>query len=268
MLLSTRTRIATKMAFRDQLRRPLVLILLVVVPAYVVIRSVAETQPSPRRIQLPGDIWVTTTMKAIHGPEMAKIAIAFVAALVGVFVMQSALAGDRRLVIAGYRPGQAVMARMLVVLAATMVAVAVAVLVVGWKVTIISWPPVITAFILIGLIYASIGGLLGALLDKLAATYIILFLAMTDLGVVQTPMFRAQPSRWGPLLPGYGPTRVLFDGAYSQNFHARAELAISLGWVIALGGLVYWVLRRSIAPHTATSDIPPGGIVDSGGSDD
>ena len=250
-MLSARTRIATRMAFRDQLRRPLVLILLVVVPAYVVMRSVAETQPSPRRILIPGDIWVTTTMKAIHGPEMAKIAIAFVAALVGVFVMQSALQADRRLVAAGYRPGEAVLARMLVVLSATGVAVTVAALVTGWKVTVVSWPPVIAAYILIGLIYAAIGALLGALLDKLAATYLILFLAMTDLGVVQTPMFHAKPTTWAPLLPGYGPTRVMFDGAYSGSFHAGTELIIALGWVTALGVIVYLVLRRAVAPHTA-----------------
>ena len=249
-MLSARTRTATSMAFRDQLRRPLVWILMMVVPAYVVIRSVAQTRPSPRRIQLPGDIWVTTTMRAIHGPEMAKISIAFVAALVGLFVMQSALQADRRLVAAGYRPGEAVIARLLVVLAATSTAVLVATLVTGWKVTIVSWPPVVAAYILIGLIYAPIGALLGALLDKLAATYLILFLAMTDLGVVQTPMFHAQPSQWAPLLPGYGPTRVMFDGAYSQSFHAGSQLLIALGWVVGLGILVYLVLGRALAAHT------------------
>ena len=261
-MLSARARIATTMAFRDQLRRPLVWILVVVIPAYVVIRSVSETQPSPRRIQVPGDIWVTTTMKALHGPEMAKIAIAFVAALVGVFVMQSALLGDRRLVVAGYRPGEAVVARMLVVLAATVTAVAVATVVTGWKVTIVSWPPVIAAYILTGIIYASIGALVGAMLDKLAATYLILFLAMTDLGVVQTPMFHATPSRWAPLLPGYGPTRVMFDGAYSAEFHAGRELLIAIGWAVGLAILVYLILRRSLGTRLPDpSPIPPSGII-------
>ena len=104
-----RAQLATAMAFRDQRRRPLVLILLVVVPAYVVTRSIAMTEATPRRIGLPGDIAVTTTMKDLHGAVMAGTAIAFVAALVGVFVMQSALQGDRRLVLAGYRPGETVL---------------------------------------------------------------------------------------------------------------------------------------------------------------
>lgn len=246
MKISARTRMATAMAVRDQLRRPFVLILLVVVPAYVVIRSVAITEATPRRIELPGGTWVMTTMKAIHGPEMAKISIAFVAALVGVFVMQSALQGDRRLVVAGYRAGEAVLARMVVVLAATGVAVAVAALVTGLAVSIASWPPVIAAFVLIGAIYAAIGALVGALLDKLAATYLILFLTLTDLGVVQTPMFHASPSRWAPLLPGYGPTRVMFDGAYSTTFHAAPELAIAIAWAAGLALGVYLVLRRTL----------------------
>jgi hypothetical protein len=42
------------MAFRDQRRRPLVLILLIVVPAYVITRSVAETLSTPQLIGLPG----------------------------------------------------------------------------------------------------------------------------------------------------------------------------------------------------------------------
>ena len=245
-MLTVRTRMATAMAFRDQLRRPLVLILMIVVPAYVVIRSVAQTQPTPRRIELPNGEWVVTTMKAIHGPEMAKISVAFVAALVGVFVMQSALQGDRRLVVAGFRAGEAMLARMAVVLAVTGIAVTVAAVVTGLKVTIVSWPPVIAALILTGLIYAGIGALVGALLDKLAATYLILFLALTDLGVVQTPMFHASPSRWAPLLPGYGPTRMMFDGAYSAQFHAGSELVIAVIWVVSATLAVYVVLRHAL----------------------
>ena len=52
-----RTRIATTMAFRDQRRRPLVLILIVVIPAYVITKSIAQTLATPRRIGLPGGVW-------------------------------------------------------------------------------------------------------------------------------------------------------------------------------------------------------------------
>ena len=245
-MLSPRTRTATAMALRDQLRRPLVPILLVVVPAFIVIWSVAITQAAPRRLELSGGVWVTTTMKALHGPEMAKFSVAVVAALVGVFVMQSALVGDRRLVAAGFRPRETVLARLLVLAAATGVVVTVAALASAISFDPASWLPVIAALVLIGLIYASVGALAGALLDKLAATYLILFLVLVDLSVMQTPMFHASPARFAELLPGYGPTRVMLEGSYSHSFNAGGELGLAITWVVALMAAVYVVLRHAL----------------------
>jgi hypothetical protein len=241
-----RTRVATAMAFRDQLRRPLVLILIVVIPAYVITRSIAETLATPRTIGLPDGVSVTTTMKELHGAGMGGFAIAFVVALVGVFVMQSALQGDRRLVVAGFRPGETVLTRLLVLLAATALVVAVSAVVTGLNFTPASWVPLIAAMVLLGLIYGAIGALAGAVLDKLAATYLMLFLVMTDVGIVQSPMFREVPSSGAELLPGYGPSRLMYDGAFSSSFHATAELLLSLAWTAALAVAVAIVLRRAV----------------------
>jgi len=242
-----RARVATVMAFRDQRRRPLVLILLVVMPVYVVIRSIAMTEATPRRIGLPGDQFVMTNMKDLHGAVMAGTAIAFVAALVGVFIMQSALQGDRRLVVAGYRPGETVFARMVVLAAATALVVGVSALATALYFTPASWPRLIAALVLIGLIYAAIGALSGAVLGKLAATYLMLFLVMTDLGIVQNPMFGdGTPAAWAALLPSYGPSRVMVDAAFSPGFHTTADLLVGLAWGTALALGVYVVLRRSL----------------------
>lgn len=241
-----RTRVATTMAFRDELRRPLVLILIVVIPAYVITKSIAQTLATPRRIGLPDGIFVTTTMKDLHGAGMGGIVVAFVAALLGVFVMQSALDGDRRLVVAGFRPGETVLARLLVLIAGTALVVVVAALVTALNFSAANWVPLIGSLMLLGLIYAAFGALAGALLDKLAATYLMLFLVMTDLGVVQTPMFHVTPGRLAVLFPGYGPSRVMYDGAFSGTFHASAELLLSLGWAAVLAVAVATVLRRAV----------------------
>ena len=241
-----RTRTATAMAFRDQLRRPLVLILIVVIPGYVITKSIAQTLATPRRIGLPDGVFVTTSMKDLHGAGMGGIVVAFVAALVGVFVMQSALEGDRRLVVAGFRPGETVLARMLVLIAATGLVVGVSAVVTALNFSAASWVPLIAALMLLGLIYAAIGALAGALLDKLAATYLMLFLVMTDIGVVQAPMFHVIPGRLAVLFPGYGPSRVMYDGAFSSTFHASAELLLSLGWTAGLAVAVAIVLRRAV----------------------
>jgi hypothetical protein len=98
----------------------------------------------------------------------------------------------------------------------------------------------------IGLIYGAIGALIGAVLDKLAATYLMLFLVMTDVGVVQSPMFRDAPASWAVVFPGYGPSRVMYDGAFSRSFHAGGELALALGWLAVLGIAVILVLRHAV----------------------
>ena len=241
---------AAAMGFRDQRRRPLLLILLVVVPAYAVTRSIAITLPTPREIGLPDGAQITTTMKAIHGASMAGMTIAFVASLCGVFVMQSALAGDRRLVIAGFRPGETVLARLLVLGAATSLLVAVAMTVTAVSFEPRAWLPFAGAAALIGLIYAGIGALAGAVLDRIAATYLMLFLALVDLGIVQNPMFGdGEPGQWAFLLPGYGPSRVMVDGAFGDSFGAGPELVVSLAWLAA----TLIAVRRSMSPSYASS---------------
>ncbi len=170
-----RMRMATTMAVRDQRRRPLVLILVVAIPAYVITRSIAQTQATARQISLPGHLEITTTMKDLHGAVMAGTIIAFVAALLGVFVMQSALQGDRRLVVAGFRPGETVVARLIVLAGATAMVVGVSATTTALFFTPASWLRLLVALVLIGLLYGGIGALAGAALDKLAATYLMLF---------------------------------------------------------------------------------------------
>lgn len=247
--MNRRTLTATVMAFRDQLRRPLVLILLVLLPAYVVFRSIAITEPTPRPVTLPGGDVIASTMRDVHGAVMAGNVIAFVAGLVGVFVMQSAQQGDRRLVIAGFKPGEAIGARLIIMGAATGLVVAVSAVVTGLSFSVASWPPFVAGLVLIGLMYAAIGALAGAVLDRLAATYLILFLAMTDLGIVQNPMF-GTPHGGAALLPGYSPSRVMVDGAFSGSFHASGDLLLSLGWIGLLGAAVFIVLRRAVGQRS------------------
>lgn len=250
--MAARVGAAMAMGFREQRRRPLLLILLVVFPAYVITRSIAITQATPHRIGLPGGLQIITTMKDLHGAVMAGTAIAFAAGLCGVFVMQSALQGDRRLVVAGFPPGEAVLARLTVLAADTVLVVAVSLVVTALFFAPASWLPFAAASVLLGLIYGSLGALLGAVLDKLAATYLMLFLVMTDLGIVQNPMFGdGTPGKWAVLLPGYGPVRLMVDGAYSSHFHAGAELALSFAWVALLGVAVYRLLRRAMGARSS-----------------
>ena len=198
-------------------------------------------------------------MKALHGPEMAKFSVALVSALVGTFVMRAALQGDRRLVAAGLPAREAIAARLAVLAAAIAIVVPVAALATAADVAPASWPRVVVALLFAGWIYGAIGALAGALLDRLSATYAILFLLLTDLSVVQTPMFHPRPAHVAWLLPGYGPTRLMLDGGYSTTFHASVALALALAWAAGLTIAVAAVLRRTLAGLYRS--IPQAGIL-------
>ena len=187
--MSARLRTATRLGFREQARRPLLLVLLVILPFFFITRSIAATDPDPRVIGVPGGAQVTTTMRDLHGASMAAITIAFLAALCGAFIMHSATAADRRLVVAGFRPVEAILPRFAVLAAATVVIVAVALLVTSLSFSPASWAGFVVGNLLVGLTYASIGALAGAALGQLGATYLVLFMAMLGMGILQNPMF-------------------------------------------------------------------------------
>lgn len=244
---------ATQLELREMLRRPLLLILLVGVPFFFITRSIAQTVPQPRVVPLPGGGEVLSNMQDIHGATMAAITIAFLAGLSGLFIMQSARDADRRLVVAGFSPVEAVVPRLLMIGVMTAIVVVVSVLVTALSFTPQQWLPFIGANVLIGLTYGSIGALAGVLFGQLGGTYFMLFLPMIDLGIAQTPMFGdGKPDGWATLLPGYGAGRVLVDASFAPVFHASGELLVAVGWALAALTVVIVVLTRSIGRPAST----------------
>lgn len=242
-----RVLVATGLGFREQLRRPLVIVLLVGLPFLFITRAIVRTVESPRELIVPGGDVIATTMRDVHGANMAAITVAFLAALFGLFVIQSARQADRRLVVAGFTPAEAIAPRLTVLAAATVLVVGVSMAVTAINFDARAWGWFTVGNLLVGLIYGGIGALAGAVLGRLSATYVMLFAAMLDIGIAQNPMFGSgEPDAWATLLPGYGPGRIVVDAAFSPGFHAWGALAISLGWIAGLTVLVGIVLRRAI----------------------
>ena len=247
--MSSRARAAARLMLREQARRPLLFVLLVGLPFFFITRAIGKTEPTPRRIGLPGGVDVLTDMKGLHGASMVMITIAFLAGLCGAFIMQSARASDRRLVVAGFSPGEAIVPRLVVLGLATLLAVVVSLVVTGLSFTPQSWLWFALGNVLIGLLYASLGALAGALLGQLGATYLILFVAMLGTGILQNPMFGdGSPSAAAALLPDYGAARVVIDGAFGAGFAGWGALAIALVWAAVAVTAVLLVLRRSLQP--------------------
>ncbi len=228
--------------------------LLVGLPFFFITRAIAATQAVPRRIVLPGDIAFQTTMKDVHGAIMAAITVAYLAGLCGVFVMQSAREADRRLVVAGFGIGETVAARFAVLLAGTLLVLAVSLAVTAISFTPRSWAAFAGGNLIVGVNFAALGALAGVTFGGLGATYVMFFLPMIDIGVLQTPMFGdGNPGGLAALFPGYGPARVVIDGAFSSSLHASGELALAVGWTAVLALAVALALRRSLGVRSSKS---------------
>ncbi len=78
--------------------------------------------------------------------------------------------------------------------------------------------------------------------------FVAFLISFLDLGIAQSPMLRAEPPAWGRLLPGYGGSRMLLDGALTSGFDQIASLLIGLGWLAGLTVAVAVVFRRATRP--------------------
>ena len=155
--------------------------------------------------------------RRMHAATMVPIASAFLAGLTGLFVDTGSAAGDRHLVLAGFRSREVLAGRLGVIGAATVLAVAVAVTVSGAWYLPRQWAVFAGANLLIALTYAMIGVLVGPLVG-LGGLYLTLLFAFIDVGLGQSVMFPSGPPAWGAFLPARGASRVMIDGAFTGNF--------------------------------------------------
>ena len=105
-------------------RNPVLLVLLLIVPAVFVLLSKATTPARPLVVAVAENGATSNQpfwFPEIHAGAMAPIGIGALAALVGMFVVVDAAGGDRRLRLAGYRISVVLAARLGVVGAAAVV---------------------------------------------------------------------------------------------------------------------------------------------------
>lgn len=248
--MASRALTATRMGIRDQLRRPLLLILLGVIPIIFISWGARVTAETPRQITVPGGNEIMTDMRTLMTVIDVPVAIAFLAGLFGVFVVNSALESDRRLVVAGFSPGETITPRLVVLGAAVLIVTVISLIVMALEFTPKQWLPFVAGNVLVGVEYAAIGALAGALIGRLGAVYLLFFLPNIDVGIAQDPLFfTGAPPGWAVALPGYGPTRLIVDASFSPTWHTAGELAISLAWTAVLAAAVIFLLRRAVAPR-------------------
>ena len=242
---------AIRAGWRDWRRNPTIWALLIVVPAVYVYLSDAIT---PHRmtplVLVEGGRRVTQTwdIADIHAGTMAPIAVASLAALVGLFVAVDTRAGDQRLTLAGLRSPVLLTARLVTVGLAAVLATAVSLAVVAAVFDARQWGVYLAGNLLLAATYGLIGVLLAPIFGRVAGVFIAFLLPFLDLGLTQSPMLHGEPSTWAQALPGYGGTRVLIDGALTDTFDETRALAIAVAWLVVLTIAAVVLFRRAARP--------------------
>lgn len=247
---------------REHSRNRVLWALLVVVPAVFIVMAVSVTVETLGPIALVerGRNFITfLSQRRMHAATMAPIASAFLAGITGLFVVTGSAAGDRRLVLAGFRPREVLAGRLGVIGAAAALAVTVAVSVSGALYPPRQWAVFAGAILLIALTYAMVGVLVGPFVGRLGGLYLILLLAFIDVGLGQSVMFPGGPPTWGAFLPARGASRVMMDGAFTANFDRFGYLLLGLLWLVALTSAAAFLFHRTTRSAMAsTSRSTPG----------
>jgi len=254
---------AGRAAWRDGRRNPAQWVLFIVVPAVFILGAYAVTPDKPIMVVLKEHsrrLARAVAMPDVHGATMAPIAIASLAALVGLFVLLDSRAADSRVALAGMRAQALFTARIGVLAFVTLAAVAVSMLTTALVFEAARWPTYVAANILIGLTYAMIGALLAPIFGRVGGVFFAFLLPFLDLGIVQSPMLHPEPTLFSKFLPGYGGSRVLLDGALTQSFDETVPLLVALGWLAVLTVAVAVTYRNMVAAETGIPALSVGQI--------
>ena len=240
---------ALRVGWLELRRNPVLWVLLALVPAVFVLLSDAIT-PSGATPVVVVEHGVRLTQvfdpAKIHAGTMAPIAVASLAALVGVFLSVDAGPADRRLVLAGLRPGALAGARGLVVAAAAVGVTAVTAAVTATVFDARQWPAYLLANAVLALTYAALGALAAPRLGRVTGVCVAFLGPFLDGGLAQSPMLRAEPSALAHLLPGYGAVRLVGDAGLTGSFDADADVWLAIAWVLALGAISAGALRHQV----------------------
>ncbi len=256
--------VATTLGLRQYLRHGLLVTFLAVLPPVFITLSFIVTPDNAATVTVPEggrSLVAPVGMAKLHGAIMVPMTVAFLSGILGLFVMLTSREADRRLVASGYPPLLLLAVRLTLIAALSLLITALAV---GF--TLIDFrPPQLGVFFLINLTaalhYAFIGAVAGTFLSALSGTYLMFFLPMIDLGLVQSPMFPREPvSWWMKLLPGYTPTNVLVDVSFSDGFDTGGDLAAALAYLAALaliGAFAFW---RVTVPRRRRRDVAAAAV--------
>jgi ABC-2 type transport system permease protein len=238
------TRRTFEMGVREYVRTPVLLALLVFLPAYFVLffTRVVPDQPVAVAVPSAGTMQVATTTAV--SVLLAPMATALVAGIAGLFLMQSAREVDGRFALVGAGVPEILLARfgVLALVAAVSTLVSVGALAVTHVPESPAW--FLVAVAIAGLTYGGVGAIVGLVLNRLAGVYVLMFGPLLDIFLAQSP-FAAETHAIAPYLPGYYSMRLAFDAAFTAGIDP-ATLAGGIGYLLAIGLVACGAFYRAI----------------------
>jgi hypothetical protein len=246
-------RAASRAAWQDARRNPALWVLFVVVPVVFIVTADAVTPDQPITLSISEHgrrVSGVFNMADVHGATMAPIAVASLAALVGLFAVLDSRDGDHRAALAGMRTGTLLGARLGVLATASVAATAVSMGATALVFDATRWTTYASANLLLAFSYALIGALLAPMFGRVGGVFLAFLLPFLDIGIMQSPMLNPEPTTLTRLLPGYGGSRVLLDGALTAGFDETTPLLTGFGWLAALTVTVALVYRASTRGYT------------------
>jgi hypothetical protein len=247
-----RTWTGLRYAWREYRRNIALWVLLVGLPLFFITLSIAVTPDDPTPVELveggQSNISILS-MTDVHGAIMVAITVAFLAGLAGLFVVLGSAEGDRRLVLAGFRPREVLASRLGVITLAAVLVSAVSLAVTALSFDPAAWLTFSAATLAIATTYAMIGVVVGPLVGRLGGLYLMFLLPFLDVGLAQNIMFDAAPPSWASWMPAHGAVQVLVDGAFTPTFDEVGSLILALAWLVGLTAAAAAIFHRTSAPR-------------------
>ncbi|WP_436903643.1 hypothetical protein [Halovenus halobia] len=239
----SRVGLAIQTGLRDLRRTPVLVALLVAGPAYMIWVFSAIAPDGPATVYL-GTETVQTTLSAVLPAVVTPMTAALLSGVAGLFLMQTAASADSRLVVAGYRPAEVVLARFGLV-----AAVAATATLVSTAVMLTTFQPARPGWFLLGtglaaLSYGLVGVVVGALADRLVGVYLLVFGSLIDLFVFQNPLATDTPAL-GTVLPGHFALAVTTEAGFAESAPVE-PVAGALAYLVVLACVAVATVSRTL----------------------
>ncbi|MFB6269109.1 MAG: hypothetical protein ABEH83_04140 [Halobacterium sp.] len=241
----TRTRTALAATAKQFARTPVLVALLVVLPAYFVGVVGAVLPDTQVAVDVAGET-VQTSLATGLLPMLAALAAVVVAGIAGLFLTVDTLDADGWLALCGLPSSALFAARAAALTGATALATVAATAVLAVH-AVPELPAVfLAATLVLAVTYGFAGAVVGVLFDRLAGVYVLLFAPAVDLFLLHSPLATDAPDG-AALTPGRWAGVAAMDAALTTDPNWTA-LGVGVAYLAAAGavagGAVWFAVRQ------------------------